>query len=94
MTFMGKYPWEYIKSIPTDDVCITLLEAKKRRNDELLYTRWIIGHYDFEMSFDDFKSKLQPKQKKSAQSIIKDVDGYISQFNQGIRKVESLDGNI
>ena len=94
MTFTGRYPWEYINSIPMEDVCITLLEAKKRRNDELLYTRWIVGHYDFEMSFDDFKSKLQPKQKRSTRAILEDVDGYIEQFNQGMRKVESLDGNI
>lgn len=94
MTIAGSYPWEYFIDLPADDACITLLEAKKRRNDELLFTRWIVGHYDYEMSLEDFKSKLQPHQKRSAKSILKDVNGYIEQFSQGIRKVEALDGNI
>lgn len=93
MTFVGRYPWEYVKTIPADDLCLTLAESKKRRNDELLFYRWVLGHYDYEMSLDDFKKALQPHPKRSATSIMQDTYGYIDQFNQGFRKVD-INGNI
>jgi len=94
MMFAGAYPWEYFLSIPMEDACITLLEAKKRRNDELLFARWIIGHYDYEVSLDEFKNELKPKPKRSAQSILQEVDGYIEQFSShGVTRVDQLDGN-
>jgi len=88
MTLTGSYPWDYFMSIPTEDACITLLEGKKRRNDELLFTRWVNSHSDYEMSFEDFKRQLTPRPKKSKKAILDEVNGYITQFSNGIKKVD------
>ena len=93
MTFAGRYPWEYFSSIPADDACMTLMEAKNRRNDDMIFYRWILGHYDYEMSLEDFKAALRPHEKRSEESILKDTFGYIEQFNQGFKQVD-INGNI
>ena len=76
-----------------EDACLTLLEAKKKETEDLLFRRWITGHYDYEQSFEGFKKQFEIKRKRSTKSIMKEVNGYIEQFNQGFRKVD-INGNI
>ena len=76
-----------------EDACLTLLEAKKKETEDLLFERWVIGHYDYEQSFEEFKKQFEIKRKRSTKSIMKEVNGYIEQFNQGFKKVD-INGNI
>ena len=45
---------------------------KKKCEDELLFQRWIHDIH-LEMSFDEFKEKLKPKQEKNETEILDDV---------------------
>ena len=40
-----------------------------------------------EMSFEEFKRQLTPRPKKSKKAILDEVNGYIAQFSNGIKKV-------
>lgn len=53
--------------------------AKKQKNEELLYLRWLLG-YEKHMSFDDFKRntvkvirQVRPKSQKEILSNVKDI---------------------
>lgn len=48
--------------------------------------RWI--PYQEAISFDDFKRDLMPGPQKPTEEILKDVEGYIDIFNNGLNKVD------
>ena len=40
------------------------------------------------MSFNEFKKALTPIPNKSVKETIKEVNGYIEQFNHGLKKLD------
>lgn len=73
---------------------MTLIVAKNRRNEELLFSRWVSGHYDYEATFEQFKKELYAVRPRSAKSIIREVNSLAPYFKAGIKKVNIEDGNL
>lgn len=63
-----------------------LVDARKKDLDDKLFIRWI--PYQEAISFDDFKRDLMPGPQKPTEEILKDVEGYIDIFNNGLNKVD------
>lgn len=48
----------------------------EKETEELLYQRWI-HDLQFQMSFDEFKAKLIPKESKTEQEILTEVEDIL-----------------
>lgn len=54
-------------------------EAYKKKADEDIYLRWIIGHYDYESTLDEFKRELnvdkqrEPVKEQTEDEILEKV---------------------
>lgn len=68
-----------------------ILYALKKRDEDLLYQRWIIGGFHFNISFNDFKLQLMPKVDKPDAEILADVKAILDEF--AVERGESY-GNI
>lgn len=63
--------------------------AHEKRSEDMLYQRWIVGGYHFEMSFPEFKERLMPKPEKPEQEILEDVKRILDGMGKGEQR-----GNI
>ena len=45
----------------------------RKRNDDLIFQRWISGTWQYEMSLEEFKTKLTPQRVRSEEEILNDV---------------------
>jgi hypothetical protein len=72
---------EYIKSLEIEEALSLIEYAQSKREEELLFIRWI--PFQVEMGFDEFKTKLKPKPIKKEKEILTDVEKIITLFNTG-----------
>ena len=83
------------------DLCDVLIAHKDRMDEEKIFLRYDIASGVMEgvtgsgISLQEYKRLLRRPDTRSAKEIIKEVEGYIEEFNtRGLRPVEVLDGII
>lgn len=51
--------------------CLNLISAAiRRRNARDLFFRWVVEGHSRQISFEEFKDRLKPQEKKSAEDIL------------------------
>ena len=81
---------DYVKPLSIEEAITFIDFAYEKQNDELLYQRWIVGGFQHEMSFFNFKERLKPIKIQSETEILEDVNNIIRMFRGG----EKINGNI
>lgn len=66
-----------------------IIKAYDQRSNDQLMQRWLIGGYDKELSFEDFKEKLvahRVTDNKTNDEILEDVKEILITFNEKVVK--------
>lgn len=63
--------------LPLQDGIDLMLYAMEKETDEKLFQRWI-GMAQYEMGFEEFKTKLGPARFKSDEEIFSDVEKILN----------------
>ena len=84
-----------------DDLCDALIAHKDRMDEEMIFLRYAIadgvmwGSTGSSISLQEYKNLLRRPDTRSAKVIVREVEGYIEEFNTyGLRSVEVMDGII
>lgn len=76
-------------NITIDSGIKLITKAYEGRTNERLMERWLIGGYEKEISFNDFRDKLythRTSTNKTDDEILEDVRGIIKTFNEKVVK--------